>query len=84
MSSLPILLENKLYIPTNNNSVRTIILRYFASIISTVFTPKTAPITVKGSKNFKIFKSTFPDCINLRELVNDAQVEENLLVPRVI
>ncbi len=56
--------------------------KYLAFILRTVLAPAAAPIRVNGTKNFNILKSTFPDLANFNELVNDAQDEENLFVPR--
>lgn len=62
----------------------TIVFKYFASIIRTVFTPAMAPTKVNGARNFMILKSTFPEVINLMELESDANVDENLLVPKAM
>lgn len=52
-------------------------------ILTTVLTPKTAPINVKGAKYLITLKFTFPLLAKLKELVKAAAVEDNLFVPRV-
>jgi hypothetical protein len=52
--------------------------------LSTEVTPKAAPTRVKGAKYFNKSEFTFPERANLKELVKEAAVEANLLVPRVM